>query len=103
MGYIYKITNDVNGKMYIGKTEYVNPEKGWKEHLKDYKRRKNEKRPLYAAMKKYGEEHFYFEIIEKSDNTEERENIGLKNFAHMLDSKIVMDIMQLLVEMVGLI
>ena len=76
MGYIYKITNDVNGKMYIGKTELVNPEKRWKEHLQDCKKERCEKRPLYAAMNKYGEEHFYFEVIEKtdtSDNTCERE------------------------------
>ena len=71
MGYIYKITNDVNGKMYIGKTELVDPEKRWKEHLHDYKTKRCEKRPLYAAMNKYGEEHFNFEVIEETNNPEE--------------------------------
>lgn len=71
MGYIYKITNDVNGKMYIGKTENVNPEDRWKEHLNDYQRRKCEKRPLYKAMIKYGTEHFHFEVIEKTNNEKE--------------------------------
>lgn len=70
MGYIYKITNDINGKMYIGKTELVEPEKRWKEHLHDYKTRRCEKRPLYAAMNKYGEEHFHFEIIEETDTSD---------------------------------
>lgn len=70
MGYIYKITNDVNGKMYIGKTELVDPYKRWKEHLQDYKKRRCEKRPLYAAMNKYGEEHFHFEVIEETDTSD---------------------------------
>lgn len=71
MGYIYKITNDVNSKMYIGKTEYTNPEKRWKEHLSDYKKDRCEKRPLYAAMNKYGEEHFHFEVLEETNNPDD--------------------------------
>lgn len=73
MGYIYKITNDINGKIYIGKTEHVNPEDRWREHLKDYKKERCEKRPIYEAMKKYGTEHFHFEVIEETDSIEERE------------------------------
>lgn len=73
MGWIYKITNKVNGKIYIGKTEHSDPYKRWKEHLHDYNKRKNEKRPLYSAIKKYGEDAFIFETIEKTDNAEERE------------------------------
>lgn len=34
MAYIYKITNDVNGKIYIGKT-YNSIEKRFKEHIAD--------------------------------------------------------------------
>lgn len=71
MGYIYKVINNINGKIYIGKTELLNAEDRWKEHLRDYKRRKFEKRPLYEAMNKYGEEHFSFEIIEETNSPEE--------------------------------
>ena len=70
MGYIYKITNDVNYKIYIGKTEYLKPEKRWRKHLRDYKKKRNEKHPLYYAMNKYGENHFHFEVIEKTDTPE---------------------------------
>ena len=63
MGYIYKITNQVNGKMYIGKTEDT-IEKRFKDHCKDYTRRKYEKRPLYDAMNKYGIENFIIEEVE---------------------------------------
>lgn len=73
MGYIYKITNDVNNKIYVGKTELADPYKRWKEHLQDYKKQRCEKRPLYAAMNKHGIEHFHFEVIEETDNTCERE------------------------------
>ena len=46
MAYIYKITNQINGKVYIGKT-LSSIEERWKEHCKDYKREYCEKRPLY--------------------------------------------------------
>lgn len=72
MAYIYQITNDINGKIYIGKTEF-SIEKRWKEHCDDAYRETKEKRPLYAAMRKYGIEHFHIELIEETDNPEERE------------------------------
>lgn len=34
MPYIYKITNKVNGKIYIGKTIY-SIQKRWEEHIND--------------------------------------------------------------------
>lgn len=73
MGYIYKITNNKNGKIYIGKTDLPEPIQRWKEHSHDYKTKRCEKRPLYDAMNKYGLENFKFEVIEETDNTEERE------------------------------
>ena len=72
MAYIYKITNDINNKVYIGKTEFSS-EKRFKEHCQDAFRDRNEKRPLYSAMRKYGIEHFHIELIEETDNPEERE------------------------------
>lgn len=72
MSYIYKIINDINDKIYIGKTEF-SIEKRFKEHCQDAFRDRNEKRPLYAAMRKYGVEHFKIELIEETDNPEERE------------------------------
>lgn len=80
MGFIYKITNDVNNKLYIGKTELSDPYDRWKEHLQDYKRQRCEKRPLYEAINKYGTEHFHFEVIEETDNTEEREKYWIEEF-----------------------
>lgn len=78
MAYIYQITNDINGKIYIGKTEF-SVEKRFKEHCQDAFRDRNEKRPLYAAMRKYGIEHFHIEVIEETDNPEEREIFWIEN------------------------
>ena len=72
MAYIYQITNDVNQKIYIGKTEN-SIEKRFKDHCWDASRERNEKRPLYNAMRKYGVEHFHIELIEETNNPEERE------------------------------
>ena len=78
MAYIYQITNDINGKIYIGKTEF-SIEKRFKEHCQDAFRDRNEKRPLYAAMRKYGVEHFHIELIEETNNPEEREVFWIEN------------------------
>lgn len=72
MAYIYQIINDINQKIYVGKTEYT-LEKRFNEHCQDAYKERNEKRPLYAAMRKYGPEHFHIELIEETDNPEERE------------------------------
>lgn len=64
MAYIYKITNDINGKVYIGKTEQT-IEKRWKQHINDSNKTHFQNRPLYRAIKKYGIEHFYIEQIEE--------------------------------------
>lgn len=64
MSYIYVITNDVNGKQYVGKTN-KSISKRFKEHISDSKKERCEKRPLYSAMNKYGVEHFHAEQLEK--------------------------------------
>ena len=77
MAYIYKITNDINDKIYIGKTE-LSVEQRFKAHCSDAFRERNEKRPLYAAMRKYGIEHFQCEKIEETNNPEEREKYWIE-------------------------
>lgn len=62
---IYKVTNLINGKMYIGKT--YNFEKRKREHLYDI----DNGLPFHRALKKYGLDNFKWEIIDKSDSDEE--------------------------------
>ena len=81
---IYKITNLVNGKIYIG--ESVDVHRRISQHKKigrsknGYKRDKN--KPLYRALKKYGIDNFSFEIIEKcsSDDRFEREKYWISYY-----------------------
>ena len=70
MPYIYKIINDINKKIYIGKTSLESIEERFKEHLKDSEKQHKEKRPLYEAINKYGKEHFSIFLIEEVENDE---------------------------------
>lgn len=79
MAYIYKIINDINGKIYIGKTEY-GIEKRFYEHCRDAFKPRCEKRPLYDAMNKYGIEHFHVELVEETDIPEERERYWIEYY-----------------------
>lgn len=63
-GFIYKIINIKNNKVYIGKT-LNSTEKRFLEHKKDSTKQENQKRPLYRAMQKYGIENFQIETIEE--------------------------------------
>lgn len=62
---IYKITNTINGKCYIGQSTNIN--KRWNNH-KCYKSQHKENWsafPLYRAIEKYGIENFTFEVLEE--------------------------------------
>ena len=69
MAYIYKIINNINQKIYIGKTSST-IEKRFKEHCNDSKKERCGKRPLYDAMNKYGIENFTVEKVEEVENDE---------------------------------
>lgn len=69
MGYIYKIINQVNQKIYIGQTSKTIQER-FKEHLIDSKKESLKNRPLYRAINKYGFDKFTIELVEECDNNE---------------------------------
>lgn len=62
-GFIYKITNRVNGKVYIGQTRFTVEHK-FKQHYKNYNI-EHRQRPLYHAFAKYGIDNFSVETIEE--------------------------------------
>ena len=79
MAYIYKITNDINDKIYIGQTSF-SLEKRWKEHLADSQKPEKENRPLYRAMKKYGIAHFSISLVEETSTPNEREQYWIEQY-----------------------
>lgn len=69
---IYKITNKINGKIYIGQT--LNWKLRRKQHIKGYYGKMNrERRPsiIHSAILSYGEDNFTFEIICRAYTHEE--------------------------------
>ena len=78
MGYIYKITNDINNKIYIGKTTRT-LEVRFKEHCNNTSGCKS---ILYNAICKYGKEHFIIEKIEEceEDKLNERERYWIQYY-----------------------
>ena len=59
---IYKITNKINSKAYIGFTEDI--DRRWKQHVRDSK--SNQSRAIYRAIRKHGIESFSFEVLYQS-------------------------------------
>lgn len=62
-GFIYIIRNTINNKVYIGQTR-TSVEQRWKEHLRHAQ---YGKQIINRAMKKYGVDKFYIEMLETCD------------------------------------
>lgn len=75
-GVIYKVTNRLNGKCYIGQTVRKSPKGRWTAHLASVARGSG--LALHCAIRKYGEAHFSFEILcTASENALDTLEIGL--------------------------
>ena len=83
MPYIYKISNSINNKIYIGKTLY-SIQRRWKQHLHNAQNRKDLwKLPLYAAMRLHGVENFSISEVEQVKdfhNLSEREKYWIAKY-----------------------
>lgn len=63
-GRIYKITNNINGKLYIGQTTYPLSYR-YTNHLSDA--RNGRGYAMASAIRKYGQNNFKIELIEECD------------------------------------
>jgi group I intron endonuclease len=72
MGFIYKITNIVNNKVYIGKSTYKNIDEVKKRYKKEVLYGVN--RYIIKAIKKYGIDFFVFKIVENNIKSTELNN-----------------------------
>lgn len=82
---IYKVTNTVNGKIYIGQTKR-SIKRRWKGHITSSKSNKCNNL-FHNAIKKHGEDSFNVEIIDHANSTEElneleQKYIGIFNSIH---------------------
>lgn len=84
---IYKITNLINNKIYIGQS--VDCQRRWTEHKRSghinptfSKNIRDYNVPIHCAIRKYGIENFQFEIIEKciSSQLDDKEQYWIKYY-----------------------
>ena len=74
---IYIIKNKINNKVYIGQADFA--WKRWGTHLRDA--HSKPKIIIDKAIKKYGEENFWYELLEKQiSNYDEREIFWIKTY-----------------------
>lgn len=74
-GYIYKIYNDINDKVYIGQTTTTLKER-WHGHMSALLNERRSKSALYNAMRKYGKENFHIDVIDEIYATSKQELIN---------------------------
>lgn len=81
---IYKITNQLDGKVYIGQS--IDVEERWKQHRRAW-RDNSRKALLYEAIRKDGLGNFLFEIIEEcpKERLNEREKFWIKKYNSLED------------------
>lgn len=68
---VYKITNTVNGKFYVGSA--INIKRRWTVHRYKLRHNKHDNKHLQSAWNKYGESAFEFSIIELCEDSLQKE------------------------------
>lgn len=81
---IYKITNLINGKSYIGQSLHI--ERRFLQHKSPYERDRYPNKPLYKAFEKYGIENFDFSILEEcpAEQLDEKEIFWIKEYKSLV-------------------
>lgn len=73
---IYKITNLINKKIYIGQS--VNPQERWIDHIQGYDT--NQISLIHRAIEKYGKENFSFEVLGWFEDYNEKEKYYIQYY-----------------------
>ncbi len=79
---IYKITNKINGKVYIGQTSRTLNAR-WMQHIRNAK--KGVKTKFYNALRKYGAENFTVEVLCRAYSKEQLNDLEIY-YIHKYDS-----------------
>ena len=72
---IYIIKNKLTDECYIGQSKNI--QQRWASHRRNLK---DGKYSLYSDMRFYGIENFSFEILEETNNLDERENYWIQEY-----------------------
>lgn len=85
MGYIYKISNNIDDRVYIGST--INLNKRWNEHRKDLSNNRHQNIHLQRFANKYGLDSLKFDILELVDDNIilVREQYHIDNTKHLFN------------------
>lgn len=81
MHYLYRIINQINGKIYIGQS--INPDYRWYQHRSYASKENKQKQYIHRAMAKYGIDNFIFEVIVScltQEDATEIENILISQY-----------------------
>ena len=83
---IYKITNTLNNKIYIGQTVQKNAKMRWYQHCADANKGKDSH--LYHSMRLHGIENFAWEVIDSATTIDEldvKEEQWLKHYQQTVE------------------
>lgn len=78
---LYKITNLINNKIYIGQS--IHPNRRWVEHCY-HANAKDDNLPIHLAINKYGKENFLFEVLEWSEDYNKREEELIQKYNSLI-------------------
>lgn len=70
--YVYKLTNLINDKIYIGQTNNID------RRMQEHKHDKRNNKPIHAAIVKYGWENFMLDILYYGEDYNEEEKKWIK-------------------------
>ena len=73
---IYKITNNLNGRIYVGSAKEF--KERWQSHAYSLRKQKHSNRFLQADFNKCGEEAFIFEVIEVTEEKTKEERLAIE-------------------------
>ena len=85
--FVYLIVNDVNRKVYIGKTTRPNLRQYFQQKCHEASRHISKNSRLYAAIRKYGREHFCIRPLVSCLATEWQLNLWEKALIYAFDSR----------------
>lgn len=84
---VYKVTNLINNKVYIGVAKNFNSRKS--SHVCEAFTRKNKKYPFYGALSKYGINNFTWEIVHEDNDWSNAMNVMEEHFIRKFNSHYV--------------